>query len=233
MVGATSGIGKELAILLADHDYRVGITGRRHDLLAELASDRPASFMTQSFDVTALQNEDELEALTTQLDGLDLLIISSGVGEVNHSLDFAIEKPTIEVNVLAFTQIADWAFTHFLRQGSGHLVVISSIAGLRGSRYAPAYNASKAYQINYLAGLRQKAAHLHLPITITDIRPGFVKTDMAKGEGLFWVASAQKAANQIYTAIQKKRRVAYITKRWWLIASLLRIVPESIYYSDY
>ena len=69
--------------------------------------------------------------------------------------------------------------------GGGHLVVITSVGGLRGGGAAPAYNASKAYQINYAEGLRQRVAKSGLPVTITDIRPGLVDTAMAKGEGLF------------------------------------------------
>jgi short-subunit dehydrogenase len=131
--------------------------------------------------------------------------------------------------VLGFTCVADWAFNYFEKQKSGHLIAISSVGGLRGSRGAPAYNASKAYQINYLEALRQKAKHLRLPITITDVRPGFVNTAMAKGDGQFWVAPVEKAAKQIFTAIRQKKKIVYITKRWWLIAALLKHIPRPIY----
>jgi short-subunit dehydrogenase len=83
---------------------------------------------------------------------------------------------------------------------------------------------------SYLQGLRQKIAKLGIPIYVTDIRPGFVDTAMAKGEGLFWVQSPQKAAGQIYEAIQNKRKVAYITKRWRLVAWILKALPDAIYH---
>jgi short-subunit dehydrogenase len=108
-------------------------------------------------------------------------------------------------------------------------VVISSIGGIRGSSQAPSYNASKAYQINYTEGLRQKAAKLKMPIFITDIRPGLVDTKMAKGEGLFWVMPLEKAVNQIYKAIIRKKKVVYVTKRWHLIAMILKLIPRPIY----
>src|SRR5699024_383999 len=120
-----------------------------------------------------------------------------------------IEKKTIETNVLGYTSVANWAFNLFEKQKSGHLVAISSVGGLRGSRQAPAYNATKAFQMNYLEGLRQKAKKLHTHIKVTDIRPGFVDTNMAKGEGLFWVSPVQKATQQIFHAIHKKKRIAY------------------------
>ncbi|MBS1731943.1 MAG: oxidoreductase, partial [Bacteroidetes bacterium] len=67
-----------------------------------------------------------------------------------------------------------------------------------------------------------------LDIAITDVQPGFVKTKMAKGHGQFWVAPVEKAARQIYDAIRAKKARAYVTKRWWLIAKLLRLIPYSI-----
>jgi short-subunit dehydrogenase len=82
-------------------------------------------------------------------------------------LDFKIEKRTIDTNVIGFTIIADWTFNYFQKQKYGHLVAISSIAGLRGSRQAPAYNATKAYQINYLEGLRQRANKLRTSIFVS------------------------------------------------------------------
>lgn len=230
IIGATSGIGKGIAKILVDNDYKVGITGRRTELLEELKSQNPNSYYTRSFDITDTKIiVENLEALTTVLGGLDLLIISSGTGDLNEKLDFEIEKRTVETNVMGFTCIANWAFNYFENQKSGHLVAISSVGGLRGSRIAPAYNATKAYQVNYLEGLRQKARKLNQQIYVTDIRPGFVDTDMAKGEGQFWVATVDKATRQIFEAIKQKKKIAYVTKRWRIIASILKRVPRQIY----
>lgn len=151
------------------------------------------------------------------------------MGDINDKLDFEIEIRTIETNVIGWTFISDWAFNYFEKQKHGHLTAISSIAGLRGSRQSTSYNATKAYQINYLEGLRQKAARLKEPIFITDIRPGLVNTEMAKGDGLFWVMPVDKTALQIYKAIKKKKKIAYVTKRWKLIAAILKRIPGLIY----
>ncbi len=230
VIGATSGIGKGLAKILVGNNYLVGITGRRKELLNELKSDNPNLYYTHTFDITDTTSiAENLKILTTELGGLDLLIISSGTGDLNERLDFEIEKRIIETNVTGFTCIANWAFNYFEKQKSGHLVAIGSIGGLRGSRIAPAYNATKAFQINYLEGLRQKATKLESQIFITDIRPGFVDTDMAKGEGQFWVAPVDKASKQIYNAIKKKRQIAYITKRWKIVAVIMRLLPNNIY----
>jgi short-subunit dehydrogenase len=230
IIGATSGIGKELSERFVANNYKVGITGRRKELLLELKDKNPDVYLTKVIDVTDTASSiQQLEELTIELGGLDLLVISSGIGEINEALDFEIEKQTIDTNIVGFTSIADWTFNYFEKQQSGHLVVISSIGGIRGSCQAPAYNASKAYQINYAEGLRQKAAKLKMPIFITDIRPGLVDTKMAKGEGLFWVMPLEKAVNQMYNAIVRKKKVVYVTKRWRLIAMILKLIPRLIY----
>ncbi|MBL4578068.1 MAG: SDR family NAD(P)-dependent oxidoreductase [Flavobacteriales bacterium] len=229
IIGATSGIGKELAVILAENEYKVGITGRRKINLEELKKTRQESFLIKSFDCSVDNNSEKLTELVSELGGLDLLILSSGTGDLNENLDFKIENKTNQLNVIAFTEIVNWAFNYFENQGNGHLVAISSIAGIRGSRMAPAYNASKAYQINYLEGLRQKAKKTDKPIYVTDIRPGFVDTDMAKGEGQFWVANKTKAANQIFGLINCKKDIGYVTKRWRLISFILKVLPDWIY----
>lgn len=229
IIGASSGIGRHLAVLLADQGYQVAITGRRKPLLEELQASNPTQFISKCFDITELNNAQHLDQLASQLKGLDLLVISSGIGEINEQLDFSIEKSTIDVNVSGFTQVADWAFNYFYQQGKGHLVNISSIAGIRGARHAPAYNASKAYQINYLEGLRQKANRAKAAIMISDIRPGFVDTAMAKGEALFWVAPVEKAAKQIVLAIANKKKIIYVTRRWRLIGAVLKFLLGWIY----
>ena len=229
IVGATSGIGNALAKILVENDYMIGITGRRKTELQKLKKLNPKNFSISAFDCTRENNSEKLEDLVAQLDGLDLLVLSAGTGDLNENLEYEIEHATNQLNVIAFTEVVDWAFNYFEKQGKGHLVAISSIGGLRGSRMAPAYNASKAYQINYLEGLRQKAKHSKKQIYVTDVRPGFVDTDMAKGEGQFWVATKGKAAKQIYGLIKRKKTVGYVTKRWRLISLLLKTVPNGIY----
>jgi short-subunit dehydrogenase len=229
IIGATSGIGKSLAELLLREGYVVGITGRREGLFQAIKTQETNRTFFKKMDVQDLSAlEPNCKALVSQLGGMDLLIISAGIGEENKNLNFDLEYSVIKTNIQGFTCIADWAVRYFKEQGYGHLVNISSIAGIRGNGIAPSYNATKAYQINYLEGLRINVKEYAPSITITDVRPGFVDTAMAKGEGLFWVAPVQKAAEQIFEAIKYKKKVVYITKRWRLIALLLRIIPFSI-----
>jgi len=226
IIGATSGIGKAVAEILLQEGYLVGVTGRREDLFPAMQQQFTGRIFCKKMDVHELSTLASIcNELVNQMGGMDLLVISAGIGEGNKQLDFEIENDVIKTNIQGFTCIADWGITFFKKQGYGHLVNISSIAGIRGNGIAPSYNATKAYQINYLEGLRLNTIKSGYDITVTDVRPGFVDTAMAKGNGLFWVAPVQKAAEQIVEAIQQKRKVVYITKRWGLIGYFLKIIP--------
>lgn len=230
VIGASSGIGRELARQLDAAHYSIAIVARRIDLLDELQNELPNCTHVKQLDVTDTTASAEVMAdLIQEMGGVDLIVFAAGTGELNECLDWTLERATIATNVVGFSAVANMALRHFIEKRAGHFVAISSIAAIRGGRTSPAYNASKAFISNYLEGLRQKVAHLKLPITITDIKPGFIDTAMAKGEGLFWVASTEKAASQIYRAIRKRKSQLYVSKRWRLIAWLLRIMPSALY----
>ncbi|MBP2644412.1 MAG: fabG 2 [Firmicutes bacterium] len=229
IIGATSGIGKELAKIFSHQGYEVGIIGRRETLLAEVAEELPGKSYARQIDI-AFPSEaiEQLKELIKDMDGVDIIAISAGVGYINADLDWAAEEKTISTNVCGFTAMCNVAMKFFLKQGQGQLVGFSSIAAIRGSGGAPAYAASKAFVSNYLEGLRLWTYKKGIPVTVTEIKPGFIDTAMAKGDGLFWVAPTNKAAKQIYRAIMEKRSHAYITRRWRFIAWLLKILPGCI-----
>jgi short-subunit dehydrogenase len=230
VIGASSGIGRELSKTLSRNQYAVGVMARRVHLLNELRNELGNGVFVERIDVS--DSDSAKEALTKLIDrmgGVELVVISAGTGHLNAKLDWTLENEAIKTNVTGFAAIANVDVKHFMEKGSGHLVGISSIAALRGGRESPAYNASKAFESNYLEGLRQKVRRLGLPITITDIKPGFVKTAMAKGDGIFWAADADKAAKQIYDAIKRRKSSTYITRRWRLVAWLIKLIPGFIY----
>jgi short-subunit dehydrogenase len=229
IIGASSGIGKEMALLYASRGERVAITGRRAGLLEEIRQVYPERIITRCFDVTLTDNREHLENLIEELGGMDLLIYNAGYGESSRELVWEIERVTIQTNVDGFGALLNYAFNWFCRQGYGQIALTSSVAALRSNSWAPAYSASKAYMSNYAEGLQIKALRLKKDIIVTDIRPGFVNTKMLKWDKRFWMSSPQKAARQIITAIDRKKRIAYITKRWWLIAQLMKLLPYSLY----
>lgn len=230
IIGASSGIGKELAIILAKNGYEVGLMARRTELLEALKNEIPTKTYVGHIDLSkASEAIEKVSNMIQAMQGIDIIVINSGTGFLNPELDWSKEQQTLDVNIYGFCAVAGEIYKFFAKQGKGHMVGISSIGALRGNSIAPAYNASKAFISNYLEGLRKKAFQEKLPIIVTDIKPGFVDTDMAKGGGKFWVATPQKAAEQIYSAINKQKQHAYITHRWQLIGWALKLMPYWLY----
>ena len=229
IIGASSGIGRKMAEHYCNMGCKVGITGRRIELLQEIQRQSPQQTEYECFDVTGRENIPRIESLLGRLEGLDLLVISAGTGEPSHELSWPIDKVTVETNVTGFIEIANWAFNYFVKQGKGQLVTISSIAAVRGGSHAPAYNASKAFQSTYFEGLSIKAKKLKKDITLTCVEPGFVATKMAKSDKIFWLVPVDKAVKQIIRAINKKKRKVYISRRWWIIARIMKWMPHWIY----
>jgi short-subunit dehydrogenase len=230
IIGATSGIGYALAEAYLRAGWKVGATGRRLEALEPLHALAPDRAFVRRHDTTAPDSIATLENLVAEMGGADVLVYNSGVGIYNKNMDWEPERDTIAVNVTGFTEVAAWAYRYFRERGGGHLVGVSSIAGLRGGRTAPAYHASKAFMSNYMDGLRQKAWHHQMPMYITDIRPGFVDTPMTQqNRNMFWVATPQRAARQIMSAIARRAETAYITRRWALVAALFKLAPNWLY----
>ena len=228
--GATSGIGKEISKLLLNNGYKVAITGRRLEKLKELKSKYSDQVYIAQNDIQKVDKVEEVfNKIINEFSTIDLIIQSSGVGHINPTLDWDKEEETILTNVVGVTKLYDLSFNLFRNQGFGHLVGITSIASIRGNRGAPAYFSSKAYQKAYLESLYMKTKTIKSnKLFITDVRPGFVDTAMALGDGIFWMVPLDKAVKQIYKAIKNKKRVVYISKRWKLIALVLKMAPARL-----
>ncbi|MFZ3274457.1 MAG: SDR family NAD(P)-dependent oxidoreductase, partial [Lutibacter sp.] len=139
IIGASSGIGKELAKLLAEDGYKIIITGRRENLLQEIKATNPEKFVVKVQDVTDLNACETLFSdLKNELDSIDLIVYSSGVGDPNYDLAWEKELPTLQTNVISAVKIYGLAYNLFRKQGYGHLVGISSVASIRGNRHVPA-----------------------------------------------------------------------------------------------
>ena len=230
IIGATSGIGRALFEKYATEGNRVGIVGRRTHLLNELQQKYPDNTVTVRADITKQDETTQaINDLHAKLKDIDIAIVCSGTGDINAKLEYAKERPTIDTNIMGWTLVVDMLYHIFEQQGHGHLIAISSVGGLRGEPMAPAYSASKAYQINYMEALRKKAYKSGNRIHVTDIRPGLVDTAMAKGNGLFWLMPVEKVASQIIAAIRKQKSKAYVTKRWHILGIINKSLPFTLY----
>jgi short-subunit dehydrogenase len=225
--GATSGIGKSLTEIFLKKGCNVAITGRRLEKLEAIKKLYPKQVLVKQNDIQDVAEVEKVfHEIVVAFKTIDLVIQSSGVGFVNPQLEWELQAQTINTNVLGCTKLYVLAYQLFKKQQFGHLVGISSIASIRGNRSAPDYFASKSYQKAYLESLYIKTKSIKSKkVFITEIRPGFVDTAMALGDAIFWMVPLEKASKQIYSAIQKKKRVAYISKRWFFIAVVLKIMP--------
>lgn len=226
IIGATSGIGEEVAKLLIQQGWHIGIAGRREEALEKLQAAAPGQIVIQRLDVTDADAPTLLETLIRKLGGMDLFFLSSGIGSQNPELKPEIELNTARTNVEGFTRMVTAAFNHFKTQGGGHIAVISSIAGTKGLGIAPAYSATKRFQNTYIEALAQLSQMQHLNIHFTDIRPGFVATDLLKSGKFPMLMQANQVAKSIVRALNRKKRVIVIDGRYRVVVFFWRMIPR-------
>lgn len=237
VVGASSGMGRAVAKLLAADGYIVGLAARRLNLLQELQQEIETPTFVQQLDAAKSSDATQkLEALIAEMGGLDLLVISvSGFRNVDWSnRSVEADKAVLDVDVLGFHALARTGLNFFEKQGYGHLVGFSSVDGLRGIAGAPAYSAAKSFASRLMEAERNRYQQKKLPIFVTDLVPGWVNSandpDFAKDyPKAYWIDSLDNAAHDIMEAIKNKVAVAYITKRWVQVADMIKIMPDELY----
>lgn len=246
VMGATSGIGQEVARLLGANGYEVGIAGRREERLVQMAQATPGIVTHRQIDVTQEDAPTELHKLIEELGGMDLYVHSSGIGWENVALDPDKELKTVETNGVGFVRMVSAAYNWFAehradeakqraegderrasdKERKTRIACITSIARTRGLGAAPAYSATKRMQAHYLECLSQQARMRHLNIGITDIRPGFVATDLIAGSHFPLQLRAEDVARTIVRAIEQGREVVTIDWRYRLLVAAWQLIPR-------
>lgn len=229
IIGATSGIGYEVATIYRRLGWRVGVAGRRLERLEAFREQAPGQVEIQQLDVTEADAVDKLHQLIDKLGGMDLFLLSTGIGNQNRSLNPEIELATVNTNAVGFTRMVTAAYHYFQKQGEGHLAVISSIAGTKGLGAAPSYSATKRFQNTYIDALVQLARMEKLPISFTDIRPGFVKTDLLKNDKYPLLMRPERVAQRIVRALQRKKRSVIIDWRYVILVFFWKMIPRYIW----
>ena len=226
VIGATSGLGLEVARIYLEKGYKVGVAGRRTERLDILKRSYPDNCFTKRIDVTSEDAVANLESLMEEMGGMDLFFLSAGTGKQNKILDPDIEMTKVHINVAGFTRMTTTAFDYFKNKKSGHIAVISSIAGTKGIGVAPSYSATKRFQNTYMEALEQLARSQNLNISFTDIRPGFVDTDLLADRNYPMLMDASETAHKIVKAISNKKRVAIIDGMYNLLVIFWRMIPK-------
>lgn len=230
IVGATSGIGREIARILTAKGWQVGIAGRRLQVLQEMQRTNLNIVATEYIDVTHEDAADHLRTLIGKTGGMDLYFHSSGIGYQNPKLDTEKELCTVATNATGFTRMVLAAFGYFEQhpEKPGHIAVISSIAGTKGLGAAPAYSATKRYINHYLECLCQ-LAHIkgmkHL--TISDIRPGFVKTPLLSDGGTYPLQlDVTQVAEEIVQKLERRKSIITVDWKYRIIVFFWRLIPR-------
>ena len=230
IMGDSSGIGLEVNRQLIAQGWHVGIAARRADRLDALQREFPQQVVTQTIDVTRDDAPQLLLQLIDRLGGMSLYFHASGIGKQNRPLEPTIETDTVRTNALGFTRLIDTAFNYFAEHGGGHIAAITSIAGTKGLGPAPSYSATKAFQNVYLQSLEQLANARRLNIRFTDLRPGFVDTDLLSGDNNFpLMLQPQPVAREIVNAINNREHIRVIDWRWRIITACWRRIPRFVW----
>ena len=226
IVGASSGIGLEVAKQLLAEGWRLGVAARREEPLLELKAMAPERVEVMTIDVTRPDAGERLLSLAERLGGMDLYFHASGIGKQNRTLQEDIELRTMQTNAMGFTRMTGAAYRYFAERGGGHIAAITSIAGTKGLGPAPAYSATKALQANYLQALEQQARQRGLNILFTDIRPGFVDTALLNDDFPYpMLMRAEKVARDIVRSISLRRHVRVIDWRYRILTFFWRLLP--------
>lgn len=227
VMGATSGIGYEVAKCFLEAGWQVGVAGRRKELLQTFRDIAPERVCVAEIDICQMDATERLSKLVEDLGGMDLYFHSSGIGHQNPNLEIDTEFRTLETNGMGFLRMVHAAFKYFEQQGKGHIAVISSIAGTKGLGVAPAYSATKRFQNTYIEALEQLMNMKNLAIHFTDIRPGFVATDLLAGDKKYPLQlSAKIVGKKIYQALMRRRRVVVVDWKYRILVIFWSCIPR-------
>lgn len=225
VMGASSGIGLEVAKLLMAQGWKVGVAARRIEQMKDLGA-----AAVERIDVTTDDATEGLQRLISKLGGMDLYFHASGIGKQNRELTADIELATLQTNGVGFTRMIGEAYRYFVKQGSGHIAAITSIAGTKGLGPAPSYSATKAMQNVYLQALEQQARSRGLDIVFTDVRPGFVDTALLAGDFHYpMMLRPEKVAQEIVCAINHHQHIRVIDWRYRILTAVWRRIPRWIW----
>ena len=234
ITGASSGIGRALAIEFSRRGYALGLCARRVDLLEnlqhELIHKNPVEIA--KLDVSQYDSVKEvLFKLAEKLGGAKIIIANAGVGERSLPGEgtFYLDRRVIEINLLGAMATIDAGAEILKNQGGGQIVGISSIAGFRGLSKVPAYSASKSALSTYMEGIRHHLKHHKIAVTV--INPGFIDTAINTNRKFRpFLISAEKCACLTADMIEKIL-LSYTVPLWpWaLVSGVMKFIPERLW----
>ena len=233
IIGASSGLGNRIATDFASWGWNVGVAARRTAPLQELQAKFPESVKYRQIDVTSPDATHAFNDLVAD-NGMDILLMASGVGFQNPDLEVQKEISMLETNVVGWARIISAAYKFFAQTrggiAPGRIAAITSVAGTKGIGCAAAYSASKRFQQTYLQALDQLARQQGANIRFTDIRPGFIRTDLLDSSKDYpMLMTVDYAAPLIEHAILSGKRIATVDWRWRLLTAAWKLIPDRLW----
>lgn len=231
IMGATSGQGLRAAVIFALAGWKVGAAGRNETVLRRLKAKFPDRIEIERIDVTKDDAPDGLRRLIQKLDGISIYFHVAGVQYINPELMLSQELTTLNTEVMGFARMIVTAYHYFKSTGrKGQIAAITSVGGTRGTGAIASYSAGKKFGQAYLEAIDQLAHIQKVDITVTDIRPGWIRTPLELTELNYPINMTMKyAVPKIIDAILRRRRVAIIDWRWALVYHLWRNIPGFIW----
>lgn len=235
ILGANSAIAKSAARIWASQGASLYLVGRSKEKLAALIQDLKtrshANVFGEALDLTNLQEHDALISRAKhQLGGIDLALIAHGVlgDQKTAQKSWEATRELLDVNFLSPASLCSRLANDFEASKSGHLCVITSVAGDRGRASNYVYGTAKGALSIFLSGLRNRLAPANVPVT--DLRLGFVDTPMTESytKGPLW-AKPELVAQGIIHAAERKKDVVYLPWFWCWIMMIIRNIPEKIF----
>ena len=229
ITGASSGIGAELTKLYDKKDNELFLLARRDDRLQELRSKLLHARRVELVTVD-ISDFERLQERIEKIGTVDMVILNAGIS-LGHSLEitpFNDFKKLYDVNFLSNHAILEVLLPHFKSQRSGKIVFISSLASLISMPTSVAYSSSKRALNAYAQGIRYK--YKKDGIKVINILPGFIKSEMTD-KNSFWMPfllETDEGAKRIYDAINKEKRFYPFPTRFYLIISILNLLPAFI-----
>jgi short-subunit dehydrogenase len=237
ITGASSGLGREMAIQLAREQTLLALTGRREEKLretAELVKKAGGQVLILVGDASDPQTVKRHYAQIQEAwGGLDWAILNAGVSFRNPGTDFsaAIYRKTFETNIMGAVYWMETIIPDMVKARSGTIAGIASLAGFVGLPLSSAYSSSKAALISLLESLRLDLAGSG--VSVVTVCPGFIKTEMTDKndpKDMFFILEGKDGARRIIEAIRKKKRLSYFP--WplaWPMVWILPNLPRSLY----
>lgn len=233
IIGASSGLGARIATDFAAAGWRVGIAARRADRLKDIKALYPAQIEYLEIDVTAQDAVEKFYNLIELIDGMDILLYAAGVGFCDPELDLVKLNDTLQTNVVGYARILAAAYKYYRNTANlhtGQIAAITSIAGTRGIGISAAYSSSKRFQQMFMDSLEQLAYTQRVNVKFTDIRPGFIRTELLDEKRDYpMIMSVDYVCPKIEEAILRRKRRVTIDSRWKVVVGLWRLIPRCLW----